>query len=196
MWSIFVAIFGGVYWGSKLHKERSEIKKADAEIANMRAIQDAWYSRVRDSIMEGRTRYKANTPEFIKHRDEALALIHTFPGLENAQFDLSRRRNNGYYAIKMIQYIQMVKHGKLPATYSNHISTLLDLAINTRPSKKARIEFCKWIESSLQSSGVNSARLYYTQQDYATFVWEPFVYHWDKAIRVDDPTLESRMLGL
>ena len=48
----------------------------------------------------------------------------------------------------------------------------------------------------MRANGVPHATLYYTGQDYASFAWAPYVYDPSKAIAIDDPSLESRMMGI
>lgn len=48
----------------------------------------------------------------------------------------------------------------------------------------------------MQSNGVPEARLYYKGEDYASFAWEPYVFDSSKAVRVTDPDLESKMMGI
>lgn len=79
--------------------------------------------------------------------------------------------------------------------FISELGNYIELALGTRPSKKARIAFGKWVESTLKAHGVKGANLYYTKKNYASFEWEPFVYDLNNAIRIDDPDLETRMIG-
>lgn len=113
------------------------------------------------------------------------------PGLENANFDFNAREKSRFYVSQMALYIQMVKRGKLTSLFQ----TELGLSLDTRPTKKARIAFGKWVESTLKEHGVKGANLYYTSKDYASFEWEAFIFDFSNAIRVTDPELESKMIG-
>ena len=48
----------------------------------------------------------------------------------------------------------------------------------------------------MRANGVSNATLYYTGEDYASFAWAPYVFDSSKAIAIDDPNLESRMMGI
>lgn len=195
MWAIFIALFGGIYWAYKIGSDRAASKQADEKIEQLRMTQDEWYKQVNDYQLEVQIRTEPGTPEFRKQCDEALALIHTLPGLEKAEFDFGSRRKSSFYVSHMVLYIQMVKRGKLTSLFQTELGNYLELSLDTRPTKKARIEFGKWVENSLKSAGVKGANLYYTKKDYASFEWEPFIFDFSNAIRVTDPSLESHMIG-
>lgn len=195
MWAIFIAIFGGLFWAFKLEADRASSKQADREIKQARITQDRWYEQVKDYNLETEIRTEPGTPEFRAQCDEAIAFIRTLPGLEKASFDFGARRKSSFYVTQFVLYLQMVKRGKLPAMFITELGNYIELSLDTRPSKKARIAFGKWVESELKAHGVDGANLYYTRKDYASFEWEPFIYDFSNAIRIDDPDLESQMIG-
>lgn len=195
MWAIFIALFGGMYWAFKIGADRAASNKADIRIANIREIQRRWYQQVKDFDLETRVRVYPDTPGFIEKRNDAIAFIRTLPGLANANFDFHSRKNSYHYVTEMVLYIQMVRMGKLTSATTTDFGNYLELSLDTRPSKAARIAFGKWVESSLKKHGVEHANLYYTSKNYASFTWEPFIYDWNGVISVNDPTLESKMIG-
>lgn len=195
MWAIFIALFGGIYWAAKIGSDRAASRQADFRIANIRQIQDRWYHQVKDYNLETQMRVYPDTPGFLEKRKDAISFIRTLPGLENANFDFRSRKQSHYYVTEMILYIQMVRMGKLTSATTTELGNYLELSLDTRPSKAARIAFGKWVESSLKEHGVEHANLYYTSKDYASFEWEPFIYDWNGVISVHDPDLESKMIG-
>lgn len=195
MWAIFIALFGGIYWAVKIGSDMAASNQADIRIANIRKVQNRWYQQVKDFDLETRVCVYPDTPGFLEKRNEAIAFIRTLPGLENADFDFHSRKNSHYYVTEMILYIQMVRMGKLPSATITELGNYLELSLDTRPSKAARIAFGKWVESSLKVHGVENANLYYTNKDYTSFEWEPFIYEWSSVISVNDPELESKMIG-
>lgn len=195
MWAIFIALFGGLYWAYKIGSDRAASKQAEERIEQHRVTQDRWYEQVKDYHLETQIRTDPGTPEFRRQCEEALAIIHTLPGLETANFDFGSRRKSSFYVSQMVLYIQMVKRGKLTSMFLTELGNYLELSLDTRPTKRARIAFGKWVENSLKSAGVDGANLYYTKKDYASFEWEPFIYDFSNAIRVTDPNLESQMIG-
>lgn len=195
MWAIFVAVFGGLFWAFKISRDTATSKRADKKLEQMRLAQDHWYEQVKDYDLETRIRATPGTPAFKTQCDEAIAFIRTLPGLENANFDLGARRKSSFYVSQFVLYLEMVKRGKLPAMFITELGNYIELSLDTRPSKSARIAFGKWVESTLKAHGVENANLYYTKKDYASFEWEPFVYDLNNAVRVDDPNLESKMIG-
>lgn len=196
MWEIFLVLFGGVYWASKIGSEKVALRQADAVMERYRANKDRWYQQVCDDQLETRLRHTPGTPEFSRQCAEAIAVIRTLPGLENANFAFYGRRDSKFYVSQMVLYIQMVKRGKLSYLCRNELGNFLELSLDTRPTKKARIAFGQWVENSLKSAGVEGANLYYTKKNYASFEWEPFVTNFSQAIRVTDTRLESQMLGM
>ena len=195
MWAIFIALFGGLFWIFKIGADKSSSKQADERLKTIRSTQDDWYSQVKDYSLETHVRAEPGTTEFIKQAEEAISFIRTLPGLEQANFDFNSRSKSYFYVSQMVLYIQMVKLGKLPSLFITELGNYLELSLDIRPSKKARIAFGQWVESTLQAHGVKSARLYYTNKDYASFEWEPFIFDFTNVIRVTDPELEAKMIG-
>lgn len=195
MWAIFIALFGGVYWSLKIFSDRAASNIADRRIEQARTTQDHWYKQVKDYNLETGIRTEPGTPAFKAQCDEAIELIRTLPGLEKANFDFVSRKKSSHYVTQFVLYIQMVKRGKLPAMFITELGNYIELSLDTRPSKKARIMFGKWVESTLKAHGVNGARLYYTKKDYSSFEWEPFIYDFNNVVRIDDPDLETKMIG-
>lgn len=136
MWAIFIALFGGIYWAYKIGSDRAASKQADEKIEQLRMTQDEWYKQVDDYQLEVQIRTEPGTPEFRKQCDEALALIHTLPGLEKAEFDFGSRRKSSFYVSHMVLYIQMVKMGKLSSLFQTELGNYLELSLDTRPTKK------------------------------------------------------------
>lgn len=196
MWAIFIALFGGLYWAFKIGSDRTASNIADTKIRNMRSVQDRWYEQVKDFQLESKLVVYPDTPGFLEKCDEAIAFIRTIPGLEYADFDFRSRKKSSFYVYQMVLYIQMVRLGKLPSDCICELGNYLELSLDIRPSKAARIAFGKWVESSLKSFGVEHANLYYTGKDYASFEWEPFIYDLTGAINVNDPELETKMIGM
>lgn len=195
MWAIFIALFGGLYWAFKIGSDRAASNMADAKLKQLRAMQDKWYEQVKDYNLEVQMRAEPGTPEFREQCDDVIAFIRTLPGLETANFDFTSRKKSEFYVSQMVLYVQMVRIGKLPSLVLTELGNYLELSLDTRPSKAARIAFGKWVESTLKSFGVEYANLFYTKKDYASFEWEPFVFDLSKAISVNNPELESQMIG-
>ena len=195
MWAIFIALFGGLYWAFKIGSDRAASNMADAKLKQLRAMQDKWYEQVKDYNLEVQMRAEPGTPEFREQCDDVIAFIRTIPGLETANFDFTSRKKSEFYVSQMVLYVQMVRIGKLPSLVLTELGNYLELSLDTRPSKAARIAFGKWVESTLKSFGVEYANLFYTKKDYASFEWEPFVFDLSKAISVNNPELESQMIG-
>lgn len=195
MWAIFIALFGGLYWAFKIGSDRAASNMADAKLKQLRAMQDKWYEQVKDYNLEVQMRAEPGTPEFREQCDDVIAFIRTLSGLETANFDFTSRKKSEFYVSQMVLYVQMVRIGKLPSLVLTELGNYLELSLDTRPSKAARIAFGKWVESTLKSFGVEYANLFYTKKDYASFEWEPFVFDLSKAISVNNPELESQMIG-
>lgn len=195
MWAIFIALFGGLYWAFKIGSDRAASNMADAKLKQLRTMQDKWYEQVKDYNLEVQMRAEPSTPEFREQCDDVIAFIRTLPGLETANFDFTSRKKSEFYVSQMVLYVQMVRIGKLPSLVLTELGNYLELSLDTRPSKAARIAFGKWVESTLKSFGVEYANLFYTKKDYASFEWEPFVFDLSKAISVNNPELESQMIG-
>lgn len=195
MWAIFIALFGGLYWAFKIGSDRAASNMADAKLKQLRAMQDKWYEQVKDYNLEVQMRAEPGTPEFREQCDDVIAFIRTLPGLETANFDFTSRKKSEFYVSQMVLYVQMVRIGKLPSLFVTELGNFLELSLDTRPSKAARIAFGKWVESTLKSFGVECANLFYTKKDYASFEWEPFIFDLSKAISVNNPELESQMIG-
>ena len=192
MWSFFVALFGGTYWAYKVGSDKAASRRADDKNFLMRCAQEKWTEQTRDYELEVQIRNTSDNAEYQKQYQEAIELIRTLPGLEKANF---RYGKSSFYVSQMVLYIQMVKRGKLLSGYQSQLGNFLELSIDKRPTKKARIEFGKWVENSLKNAGVMRANLYYTKKNYASFEWEPYIYDLSKAIRITDPNLESQMIG-
>lgn len=195
MWAIFIAVFGGLFWMCKIGADCSASRQADRRIKQSKILQDNWYAQVKDYTLETQIQAEPGTPEFRAQCDEAIAFIRTLPDLEKANFDFRTRKESSFYVSQFVLYLEMVKRGKLSAMFVTELGNYIELSLDTRPSKKARIAFGQWVESTLKAHGVSDANLYYTQKDYATFEWEPFIYDLSTAISVHDPNLESQMIG-
>jgi hypothetical protein len=195
MWSIFIAIFGGLYWAIKIGSDRSKSRIADERISRRMAVQDRWREQVYDYNIETRLCVYPGDKDFQRKCDSAISFIRTLPGLVDANFDFRSRKQSPYYVSRMILLIQMVRFGKLPSECVSELGNYLELSLDTRPSKAARIAFGKWVELYLQTHGVAHANLYYTHKNNASFVWEPFVKDFDTATHISDPDLESQMIG-
>lgn len=195
MWALFIALFGGIFLAFKLGADRMSSKEADQRIAQARITQDRWYAQVENYRLEKEITTTPGTPEHKAECDKALAFIRTLPGLEKAKWDYASRDKSHFYVAQMVLYIQMVNIGKLPSLFITELGNYLELSLDTRPTKRARIAFGKWVEATLKAHGVEGANLYYTSKDYASFEWEAFIYDFSRAIRVTDPELESKMIG-
>lgn len=195
MWAIFIAIFGGLFWAMKLGSEKMSTKEADQRLEQVRITQNRWYAQVENFRLEKQITTTPGTPEHKAECDKAIAFIRTLPGLEKANWDYTAYSKSHFYVSQMVLYIQMVNIGKLPSLFITELGNYLELSLDTRPTKKARIAFGKWVETTLKAHGVEGANLYYTSKDYASFEWEAFIYDFSKAIRVTDPELESKMMG-
>lgn len=195
MWAIFIALFGIIFWAFKIGADRSSSREADRRLAQHKNNWDDWYAAVKDYDLEKRIEAEFDAGAYNTMADSALQFIRTLPGLEYADFDYRSRKNSSYYIRSLILYIEMVKRGKLESAHITELGNYIELALDLRPSKAARIAFGKWVENTLQEHGVTNARLYYTGKDYASFEWEPFVYDHSKAYRITEPDLESKMMG-
>lgn len=198
MWAIFIALFGGLFWAFKVGADRTSSKLADAKLEQRRRNCEEWDSIVTDSKLESQIESRLIAPETAKSlKDDALNLIRSFHGLEYADFnERYNAKYRDYYVRALVAYIELVKHGKLPELRLGDVPNYLELSLDIRPSKLARIEFCKWLEETMKSNGVPYARLYYKGEDYASFAWEPYVFDFSKAVRLTDPDIESKMMGI
>lgn len=198
MWAIFIALFGGLYWAFKIGSDRNLSKIADANLRQCELNWAVWRNLVVDSQLETRVDTNLIIPETARQlKQNALTLIRSFYGLEHADFNENyNNKYRDYYVRAMVKYIELVKHGKLPALECSEIPNYIELSLDIRPSKRARIEFCKWVEDTMRSNGVESAKIYYTGKNYASFVWAPYVYSTSPAIPLSDPDLESKMMGI
>lgn len=198
MWAIFIALFGGLYWVFKLGADRNLSKKAEASLQQCRLNWEEWSNLVVDSQLETRVNTNLIIPETAEQlKKDALTLIRSFYGLELADFNEHYdNKYRDYYVRAMAKYIELVKHGKLPVLECSEIPNYIELSLDIRPSKRARIEFCKWVEDTMRSNGVESARIYYTGKSYASFRWAPYVYDTSTVIPLSDPDLESKMIGI
>ena len=198
MWAIFIALFGGIYWAYKLGSNRAASKRADQELEIKRSYWEDWGRTVVDNALETRIDSDLIYPETSgKLKKDALDLIRSFHGLQYADFNnYYDAKYKDYYVRKMAAYIELVKHGKLPLLELDDVPNYLELSLDIRPSKRSRIEFARWLEQTMRANGVPHATLYYTGQDYASFAWAPYVHDPSKAIAIDDPSLEAKMIGI
>lgn len=198
MWAIFIALFGGLFWAFKVGSDKTSSKQADKELEQHRQNWDEWDALVTDSQLEAQINSDLIRPETaVLLKECALKLIRTFHGLEYADFNEHyNAKYKDYYVRAMVSYIELVKRGKLPEMQCSEVPNYLELSLDIRPSKRTRVEFCRWLEETMKSNGVPDARLYYKGEDYASFAWEPYVFDSSKAVRVTDPDLESKMMGI
>lgn len=198
MWAIFIALFGGLYWAFKLGSDRAASNKAEARLQQHKINWEVWNELVTDHQLETQIETNLMMPEIYRQlKREALELIRSFYGLEHADFNEHyNKKYQDYYVRAMVKYIELVKRGKLPSLGCSEIPNYIELSLDIRPSKRARIEFCKWVEDTMRSNGVPGAKIYYTGKDYASFSWEPYVYDISTAIPLTDPDLESKMMGI
>ena len=198
MWAIFIAIVGGLFWAFKIGSDRAASKNADAKLQQCRTNWKIWNNLVVDSQLESRIETDLIVPETARQlKQDALELIRSFHGLDHADFNEHyNNKYRDYYVRAMVEYIELVKRGKLPSLECSEIPNYIELSLDICPSKRARIEFCKWVENTLRSNGVEGARIYYTCKDYASFSWEPYIHDTNTAIPLTDPNIESKMMGI
>lgn len=198
MWAIFIALFGGLYWAYKLGSDWSAYKRAEQVFEIRESYWKDWMKTVIDSTLETRIDSDLIKPEIAGHlKNDALEIIRSFHGLQHADFNNHYdAKYKDYYVRKMAAYIELVRHGKLPLLQDREVPNYLELSLDIRPSKRSHIEFAKWLEQTMRANGVPNATLYYTGENYPSFVWAPYVFDRSKAIAIDDPSLESRMMGI
>lgn len=198
MWAIFIAIFGGLFWAFRVRADRVSSIKADTELNTLKTSWEKWSTTVMDDDLESKIQTDLIVTETAKKiKTSTLELIRSLHGLEYADFNEHyNAKYKDYYVRTMVSYVELVRHGKLPALEMREIPNYIELSLDITPSKRARIEFCKWVEETMRSHGIENAKIYYTGKDYASFVWEPYVFDFSTAIRVTDPDLESKMLGI
>lgn len=198
MWAIFIALFGGLYLAFKVGADKSASRDAEAKLQQYRLNWQVWNELVVDEQLETRIETNLIIPETaMQLKQDALKLIRSFHGLEHADFNEHyNNKYRDYYVRAMVEYIELVKRGKLPALECSEIPNHIELSLDIRPSKRARIEFCKWVEDTMCSNGVEGAKIYYTGKDYASFEWEPYVYDTSTAVPLTDPDLETKMVGI
>lgn len=198
MWAFFIALFGGIYLAFKFSADRSSSRLADKRLEQHKRNWDEWDSLVVDRKIEEQVETSLILPKTAPAlKDSTLNLVRSFHGLEYADFNKNyNAKYEDYYVRALVSYVELVKHGKLPSLEQGDVPNYLELALDIRPSKRARIEFCMWLEKTMQANGVPEARLYYTGEDYASFAWEPHVFDFSTAIRITDPNIESKMKGI
>lgn len=198
MWAIFIALFGGLYLAFKVGADKSASRDAEAKLQQYRLNWQVWNELVVDEQLETRIETNLIIPETaMQLKQDALKLIRSFHGLEHADFNEHyNNKYRDYYVRAMVEYIELVKRGKLPALECSEIPNHIELSLDIRPSKRARIEFCKWVEDTMRSNGVEGAKIYYTGKDYASFEWGPYVYDTSTAVPLTDPDLETKMMGI
>lgn len=198
MWAIFIVLFGVFFWVFKLGADRTSSRQADKKLEQAKLSWDAWDSLVIDTALESQIETSLMVPETANRlKEDALKILRSFHGLEYADFNnYYDAKYKDYYVRAIVTYIELVKHGKLPELQHSDVPNYLELSLDICPSKRARIEFYKWLEETMQSNGVPDARLYYKGEDYTSFAWEPYVFDMAKAVPLSDPDLESKMMGI
>lgn len=198
MWTIFIALFGGLYWAFKISSDMADSRTADIKISRRQHVQNAWRSLVVDKRLETQITRNLLIPETaVLMKSDALKLIRSLHGLERANYNkYYNAKYKDYYVRALVAYIELVKLGKLPSLNCWKIPNYLELAIDVSPSKRARVEFCRWIEKTLRENGVDEAEIFYTGESYASFSWAPYVFEPSKAIPLHDPNIEEKMLGI
>ena len=198
MWAIFIALFGGIFWAYKIGADKAASKRADFELDIKKSYWENWEQTVVDNELERRIDFDLTVPETAaKLKEDALNIIRSFYGLQYADFNTYYdAKYKDYYVRKLVAYIELVKHGKLPLLQHSDVPNYLELALDIRPSKRSRIEFAKWLENTMRDNGVIHATLYYKGEDYASFAWAPYVFDMSKAVALDDPNIESKMMGI
>lgn len=198
MWAIFIAVFGGLFWMCKIVADKSSSNEADRKLRVLKSNWDDWKTMVVDEKLESKIETNLFIPETAQQmKADTLKLIRSFHGLEHADFNEHyNNKYRDYYVRAMVRYVELVKQGKLPSLEYSRIPNYIELSLDIRPSKRARIEFCKWVECTMRKNGVSEAKIYYTGENYASFSWEPYVFNMDTAIPLVNPKLESKMMGV
>lgn len=198
MWAIFIAIFGGLFLAMQLGSDRSASRQADIRLDQHRRCLADWRSMVVDRELETHIETNLIVPETANVlKKNTLELIRSFHGLEEANFNYYyNAKYKDYYVRALITYVELVRVGKLPSLEYGEIPNYIELAIDLTPSKRARVEFCRWVENTMRENGVSSAKLFYTGESYASFSWAPYVFDPSKAISVNDPNIEKKMRGI
>ena len=198
MWAIFVVLFGALYWAFKIGSDKAVSRSEDAKIGLQQHIQNTWRSLVVDDELEAQITTNLLIPETAALlKSNSLELIRSFHGLERAGYNqYYNAKYKDYYVSALVIYIELIKLGKLPSLNCREIPNYLELAIDISPSKRARVEFCTWVEKTLRDNGVKEAKIFYTGESYGSFSWAPYVLDPSKAVPLSHPDIEEKMLGL
>jgi hypothetical protein len=160
MFEFFIALFGGSFWGAKLHSEKKQLKAYDKKYADSMAAYKSglakWESRVVDLNLENElSRRLQEEPEFY---------AATIQEMKDCFGDMFIDRIiNGYratdYSTTALRYL-LAKRGKLrlgdAGSYGIGIlGAQKDSTIDMRRWEK-EVNFIKWIDLELQKNGVGT----------------------------------------
>lgn len=198
MWELLLALFGGVSLTYRYLSDRSKTMSFDEKMDKAKLDRLSWSEWVEDYELEERT--KALMMCWDRYRQmerDTLNLIRSFHGLERAKFNKNYdRKTKDYYVKQLVLYVELVKLGKLPRHELSAVPLYLCPAINLRVSKRAIIEFCKWVEQSLRDNGI-PARLFYSQSCLTKpWIWEPYAQFSSDAIPLSSPDIEDKVYGI
>lgn len=189
MWSIFIALFCGLYLVFKTGNDRLKLNAADQKMCDWRNSYDLWRSRVLDNGLNHKTLSMVDSEEgFQILKQRAMIVIRQLPGLKHANM----KGRISHPARHMVRLIEMVSHGKLPHGEENWLSASIWNCLDLEFSKKAKVEFVRWIERTMQQQGVADAKLYYNViGDNEVFEWGQHILSFDDTVSVDNINLES-----
>ena len=61
MFEFFIALFGGLFWGGKIHKEKTEAKRAQSDFEDAMAIRNARRSEFERKVIDRLNKKNAET---------------------------------------------------------------------------------------------------------------------------------------
>ena len=160
MFEFFTALFGGSFWGAKLHSEKKQLKAYDKKYADSMAAYKSgiakWESQVVDLNLENElSRKLKEEPEFY---------AATIQEMKDCFGDMyTDRIINGYrfkdYSTTALRYL-LAKQGKLKLCDAGSYGIGILGAQRDSTADMSRwekeVNFIKWIDLELQKNGVNA----------------------------------------
>lgn len=159
MLELFIALFGGAYYGFKLHNEKQKSKAADEaneqRIAAMRTDLSVWLAKVTDADLEYEVDKLIGGSSINEiYGEMAPVLSQIMPEIKNV-YDF--RGSIFYKHLSLIKLVLMAQHGKIPrsAALCGIRSPAVYDKIEIRKWKQV-YSIMSWVDRELEKHGIEA----------------------------------------
>lgn len=159
MFEFFIALFGGTYYATKVHKEKSkgvaQDKKNNLFISRMQNDMYLWLEKVTDKKLEDKIDSYINSPDNIVDIYSKMQPIISKMRCFSNVVDIDSFITNVYASPQLIKRALMALHGKIPVKDAEFGMRSPDVYNQHEIYEwNKNHEFMKWLDKELEKHGI------------------------------------------